>query len=208
MKFRLFFVFLFTALLAGCLHQPYISQDGLKAPSTNVKPIELTQDVSIPTRLGLNFDLAVLVTKGVYVPVLEDDEGIYYKGPDDCVQVVTVVGGKVANTMDGGLWVPKSNVASKQLKIYSHEFSGKQYRTPVPVAQGTAGKSDVAAATINTAMVTAPAGASPVAAGATGGVVGGLLGALIEDAKIRKRMVLMTDALPYVVLEKALKKEE
>lgn len=201
---RKYLLLSFILALSGCGHLPYVSKSSLKPLVVARQSIELDKNVTFETRLGWNFSLAVGVTKGVYVPVFEAEDGVYYRGPDDCVVLVNTKDNKIVDTRDGGFWLPLDPATKSLSKIYSHEFSGKSYRSPANTGSN-ASSGDVSVVATQIALNNTNS-ASPVAAGATGGLVGGVLGAMIEDAKKEKAMVLMTDIFPTELLREAIKK--
>ncbi len=195
-----------TFFLVGCAHLPSISQTGLKPASPQSPSVELFQEISFPTRLGWRTAFAVGLAKGIYVPVLEDERGTYFKGPTDCVLITMREGGKLVDARDGGFWLPKNPAPNQLLKIYSYEFTGMEHRAREAANKPAAGS--VAAATANQAAVSPPPGMSSVGAGVTAGVVTGVMMAIIEANKDSTNMILMTDELPNETLQSALRKRD
>jgi len=102
----LFYVFIFIAL-AGCATTSGIHHDSLSKPA-NVTEFTLENDVSekmtITNAFGSTSKRLSGLTKGRYVSKFEDENGVFYEGPKNCV---------IQMKISGGIYLPKKNSVEK-----------------------------------------------------------------------------------------------
>ena len=112
--------YLFTALLllslVGCA-------TGID-PKT-LRPVSLAKSFEVPTlvtfhkKRGLGFDTEEGLMPGTYTAELEDTDGIYYRGPEDCVYFKHE-GLKQRIMGNGGIWIPKSAAKASSMRVYAY----------------------------------------------------------------------------------------
>ncbi len=94
-------------VLAGC------AGSAIRKPG-ELTPVEL--DMEIVLEEGFEYEekrgIGVLwregLTAGTYRPVFEDEQGVYYGGPEDCV--IQFMEKTSMGPYDGGIWLPKEGV--------------------------------------------------------------------------------------------------
>jgi hypothetical protein len=100
----------------------------------------------------------VTLIAGQYIPVLENDSGVFYKGPAQCLvfRGKSVFGDHEHFSQDGGIWLPKepsqhprSFAFSESLQIFGAAGTGATTTSPA----------------LQTGLRSIPSGASPGAAG-------------------------------------------
>ena len=94
-------------LLFGCAVNP-----------ENLKVSSLNQSFMLEEKIENKGRGIESLSRGVYIAAYEDSEGVYYKGPENCV-LITGVNGQIFVKADGGLWYPKEN-SSKKPKIFAY----------------------------------------------------------------------------------------
>jgi len=105
--FKKFIITFICIALAGCATTSGVNPDSLSKPS-KLTEFTLDEDISelmvVTNALGSKTERISGLTKGLYVSIYEDDNGVFYKGPDNCV---------IQNKISGGIYLPKSNSVEK-----------------------------------------------------------------------------------------------
>lgn len=110
-------IFFLVALLTGCVTAP--------PDLSNLSPVNKPRSFLLENHLVWKQKLAPLATseaelilaKGNYVAVHENDAGILFRGPKQCV-VYEIIGGYEISS--GGIWVPKSH--QEKLRLYTYAY--------------------------------------------------------------------------------------
>ena len=99
--------FLIVALLTGCASTSGVHPDSLTKPvkSTDFTLNEDIADVMIITNaFGSKSEALSGLKKGRYISKYEDEKGIYYEGPENCL---------IQHKASGGIYIPKKGVNEK-----------------------------------------------------------------------------------------------
>lgn len=102
MKKTLAIIATVSLLASGC------ATDNTKPTQDNLQPSQLTNTIILSDNLTINeFEGGRNgLISGVYVPVAESADGIFYDGPSDCVWEELQ---NKKTKYDGGIWWPKSS---------------------------------------------------------------------------------------------------
>lgn len=144
------------AILQGCattIHTP-IPKESVRAAATAHRPLMLESDFSYWTSSVAKSGGTVALIAGKYIPVLENDSGVFYKGPAGCLvyRGKSVLGDDEHFSQDGGIWLPKEHSQHPR----SFAFAGR-------LPTGT--ESTTIDSGLQTGLQSIPSGASPGAAG-------------------------------------------
>ena len=119
---------------------------------------ELSQDFSYAQRIGPfgSTTRRVGLGAGTYKLVFEDDEGMFYRGPDWCVRFYGEKSDSIPEYFkDGGIWIPK-HLSGSRARVFEYTY-GRQ--TPSRDSGGSRVASDQSV--VNTAVSNAVSVGTP-----------------------------------------------
>lgn len=148
------------AVLQGCattIHTP-IPKESVRAAVTALRPLMLESDFSYWTSAVARSGGTVTLIAGQYIPVLESDSGVFYKGPAGCLvfRGKNVFGDEEHFSQDGGIWLP--NELNQHPRSFAFAGSLMMFG-----AAGT--ETTTRHPALQTGLRSIPSGASPGAAG-------------------------------------------
>jgi hypothetical protein len=119
----------FISFLFGCTS---IAPTDLTKSTSNMS-LTLHEDLTYSGRRGM-FSFVDGLKKGLYKAELEDEKGIYLRGPSYCT-FTTPGSDNITRTYEGGIWWPKNGSLS-EVRIYSYFSSEAFYNTTAGVRRG------------------------------------------------------------------------